>query len=517
MTPPNILFLFTDQQRWDTIAAGGNPVIRTPVLDELCARGVRFDRAYTPSPVCVPARCSAMTGRLPHCTGCFENGSPMPDPAEVPTMMHVLRDAGYQTHATGKMHFVPAGRDYGFESMELSDRAAGENTYHAFVRRRGYEAVFNPGGMTGDMYYIPQVSPVPQDVHHTAWTAERSIEFLRRRDRSRPFFLWTSFIKPHPPFTPPYPWHTLYRSTDVPLPKRPPQYQALQTWLMRHQNRYKWRESGPDDNLLRTMKAYYYAEISFVDHHVGRILEALRESGELENTLIVYSSDHGELMGDYHSFGKRTFLDSAARVPMLAVWPGRLPENEVCRAPVSLIDVMPTFLEAAGIDVTPFQLDGQSLRAVYEQRTADRVVLGQILEAANAAYMATDGRWKYFYSAPDEREYLFDLEADPDETEDVATITVHGPGIVGRREVSPAAAARDAERTAARDRLRGVLVERFRRDGYLAPLAGGDWRRYGRGADPANADDDRFGHGPAWGDPYVRIPGYAQPWFPPRR
>jgi arylsulfatase len=517
VTRPNILFLFSDQQRWDTIAAAGNPVIRTPVLDDLCAAGVRFDRGYTPSPVCVPARCSAMTGLLPHRTGCFENGSPMPSPAEVPTMMGVLREAGYQTHAAGKMHFVPGDRDYGFESMDLSDRSAGGNKYHTFVRESGFEEVFNPIGMTGDMYYVPQVSPVPQAAHHTTWVAERSIAFLRERDRSRPFFLWTSFVKPHPPFAPPYPWHTLYRSTDMPLPKRPRGYEALQTWAMRHQNRYKWRESGPDDNLLRTMKAYYYAEISYIDCQTGRVLQALRDSGELENTLIVYSSDHGEFMGDYHSFGKRSFLDSSARVPMLASWPGRLPAGEVCPIPVSLLDAMPTFLEAAGTDPTPYRLDGESLRTIYETGPANRVVAGQIQEAERASYMATDARWKYIYSAPDEREYLFDLHADPDETEDVATIGIFGPGVVGRREAPAAVAERSADRTRARNRLRGVLFERFRQDGYTAPLEGDHWRHFGRGADPVDADDDRFGHGPAWGDPYIRIPGYEQPWTPPRR
>ena len=357
---------------------------------------------------------------------------------------------------------------------------------------------------------------MPQALHNSTWVAERSIDFLNRRDRSRPFFLWTSFVKPHPPFTPPYPWNTLYRSTDLPLPKRPAQSQALQTWLMRHQNRYKWREGGPDDNLLRTMKAYYYAEISFIDYQTGRILAALEQTGEAENTLIVFSSDHGELLGDYHCFGKRTFLDSAARVPLLAVWPDRLPAGAVCPTPVSLIDVMPTFLEAAGIDAAPLALDGQSLRTISEAEPSDRLVLGQILEEANASYMATDARWKYIYSALDEREYLFDLAADPGETDDVATHTVAGPGIVGRRLLPPEAATHDAERAAARDRLRGALIARFRQDGYVAPLEGDHWRRYGRGADPADADVDRLIAPAAWGDPYVRLPGYEQPWMLPR-
>ena len=366
------------------------------------------------------------------------------------------------------------------------------------------------------MYYIPQVSPVRQALHHTAWVADRSIEFVRGRDRSRPFFLWTSFVKPHPPFALPYPWHTLYRSTDIPLPKRPHGYEALQTWAMRHQNRYKWREGGPDDGLLRTMKAYYYAEISFIDYHTGRLLQALRDAGELTNTLIVYSSDHGECLGDYHSFGKRSFLDLAARVPLLASWPERLPEGEVCPVPASLLDVTPTFLEAAGVaarssDSTASRRGGCGSAAPptawssgrSSKRSGRRTWPPTRAGSTSTRRRTSASSCSIWRRIPTRRRTW---------RRSASTAPASSAAGTRRRDV----AARSAERTAARERLRSALFDRFRRDGYSVPLDGDQWRLRPLGADPVDPDEDRFGHGPAWGDPYVRIPGYEQPWIPRR-
>ncbi|HEX6971720.1 MAG TPA: sulfatase-like hydrolase/transferase [Limnochordia bacterium] len=485
---PNILLLFTDQQRWDALGAAGNSIIKTPVLDGLARRGVLFARAYTPSPVCVAARGAVMTGLLPHRTGCFNNGFPLA--RGVPTLMQLLSEAGYQTHAVGKMHFSPPRVALGFESMELSEEipvSAEADDFLQFLHARGYAHVHEPHGIRSDMYYIPQVSQLPAELHTTAWTAERTIAFLRRRDRRRPFFLWTSFIKPHPPFDPPVPWNKLYRSVDMPLPHCPPGSAGLQTWWMRHQNRYKYRESGPDLNLLRSMKAAYYACVSFIDYHIGRILNLLRQTGESENTLILFASDHGELLGDYHSFGKRSFLDAAARVPLIAVWPGHFPAGAVCERPVSLVDLMPTCLAAAGIDPGPYRLDGSDLREAVAREGGEALVLGQLDRRGRAVYMAFDGRWKYVYSAGDRREYLFDLEADPQETMD-------------HFERAPAEAAR----------LRRALCERFRRDGYEEPFVGEQWREFD--VPPERApDDDRIFQEARWTDPWLRVPGYGAP------
>lgn len=494
--PTNVLLITTDQQRGDTVGAPAPGPLYTPTLDRLCAEGTRFDRCYTPSPVCVPARYALLTGLLPHRNGCFNNGSPMS--ADRPTLMGVLSGAGYRTHAVGKMHFQPPRRSFGFQSMELSEeipRSVEQDDFLSFLQGRGFAHVHEPHGIRSDMYYIPQVSQLPAPLHTTAWTADRAAAFLRGHDQRQPFFLWMSFIKPHPPFDPPVPWNKLYRTVDMPKPFRPEGYQALQTWWMRHQNRYKYRESGPDDTLARTIRAAYLACISFIDHELGRVLRVLATTGLAERTLVLFTADHGELLGDYGSWGKRSFLDPAARVPLIARWPGRLAPGGVCSAPVSLLDLMPTALGAAGIDPAPYGLDGVPLT---EERRAP-CVFGQLDRGARGTYMVTDDRHKYFYSAPDDREFLFDL-------------TDHASG---GRESRNLAAAPDRRQTL--EALRATLIGRLRRDGYEEPLDGEHWRRYPPPPEPDDPDQDRIFQEAQWVDPWPRLPGYTPAWLPPVR
>lgn len=460
---PNILLIMTDQQRYDTIAALGNPIIRTPALDRLVHGGTAFTRAYTPSPVCVSARCALLTGLPPHRTGCVDN---MPMPQDTPSLMEALAGAGYQTHGVGKMHFVPDARKlWGFESRDFSEEGGGEDDFLAFLRAAGYGHVCDPHGVRSEMYYIPQPSQVPARLHHTAWVADRSLAFLERRDRARPFFLWTSFIKPHPPFEAPVPWNKLYRCAEMPLPKRPPGEHHLLTYWNRVQNRYKYRDRGCDENLIRTMRAAYYACISFVDYHVGRILDYLEQTGELARTLILFTSDHGELLGDYGSFGKRCMLDAAARIPLLAHWPGHLPAGARCQVPVSLLDIAPTCAAAAGAPV--FGLAGADLRALAHGGAGRRMVTSQFQQGRLGQYMLVTSRWKYVYSAPDGREWLFDLVADPEETRSVAENPMFRQELAG---------------------MRRMLVEHFRAEGYLEPLDGDGWRQYPKAEVPADPD-----------------------------
>ncbi|MBU0607775.1 MAG: sulfatase-like hydrolase/transferase, partial [Armatimonadetes bacterium] len=320
-TRPNILLLFTDQQRADTIGALGNPVIQTPALDSLVREGTSFTSAYTPSPVCIAARCSLLLSQWPHQTGCTAN---IPMPQERTSLMELLADAGYQTHCTGKMHFSPDSRKlWGYESRDYSEEGMANDDFTAFLRSNGYDHIVDPQGVRSEYYYLPQPSQLPARLHNTTWVADRSLDFLQRRDTDRPFFLWSSFIKPHPPFEAPVPWNRLYKPTQMPMPFLPDGHEGLLTYWNRLQNRYKWRDRGMDLQLLRTMRAAYYACISLVDYNIGRILQYLRETNQLDNTLILFASDHGELLGDYGSYGKRTMLDPAARVPLLVRYPAR--------------------------------------------------------------------------------------------------------------------------------------------------------------------------------------------------
>jgi arylsulfatase A-like enzyme len=257
----------------------------------------------------------------------------------------------------------------------------------------GYEHVHEPHGTRSELYYIPQTSQLPAEHHTTYWTADRTIQFLRDRDRSRPFFVWASFIKPHPPFDPPVPWNKLYRAHEMPLPKRPERAGELITWHMRNQNHFKRRDAGVDNNLITAMRAAYYACVSFIDYNVGRILAELEAQGELENTLIIYTSDHGELLGDYDCYGKRCFYDPAARVPLIVSWPGKLPAGEVCAAPVSIVDLLPTATEAAGIPWEADKVDGVPLQKTLAGENDREYLIGQLNHKERGVYFIFDGRY----------------------------------------------------------------------------------------------------------------------------
>ncbi len=351
---PNILLIQTDQQRADTVRALGNPIIQTPALDRLANEGAAFLSAYCPSPVCVASRCSLLLGQWPHRTGCHSNN---PMPHDRVSLMQTLNEAGYQTHGIGKMHFSPKPRNlWGFESRDYSEEGSGMDDFRQLIDENGYDYIAAPQGERSEYYYIPQPSQLPARLHQTQWVGDKTLEFLERREPDRPFFCWSSFIKPHPPFENPVPWNRLYRLVEMPPPYMPDGYESLLTYWNRNQNRYKYRDQGFDMNLIRLTAAAYYGTISFIDYNVGRILNDLERRGLLDETLILFTSDHGELLGDYGSVGKRSMLDAAFRVPLLARYPARFAAGGRVETPASLVDIFPTCAAAAGL---PFDRDGR--------------------------------------------------------------------------------------------------------------------------------------------------------------
>lgn len=415
MKPPNILFLFTDMQRADTIHALGNETIQTPALDRLVREGTAFTRCYTPSPVCVPARCSMHYGIYPQKTGVYDNEAMMPDNGRsIPAQ---LAAAGYHTVAIGKCHFTPdplAKR--GFDERLTQEEIVQDYTrddYRAHLVRRG----LNPAeahGERGPMYYIPQPSKFQGGDHPTEWIADRSIEKIRRmKETGRPWFMMTSFIHPHPPLTPPTPWTKLYPADNMPPPFRPENRDELLTYVNHAQNRFKWRDQGRDRNLERMIQSYYYATISFVDYQIGRILKELEDNGILDETLIVFSSDHGEYLGDYGCYGKRSMHEPSARVPFLVRQPGVFPANTRIDNPASLVDLLPTFLTAAGVDGAGG--DGVALQTVVAGRSDRKYVYSQFGKGRRAIYLIASSDWKYIYSAGDQKELLFARSDGPNE------------------------------------------------------------------------------------------------------
>ncbi|MEV5966170.1 sulfatase-like hydrolase/transferase [Kribbella sp. NPDC051952] len=408
MSRPNIWLILCDQLRADALGCYGNPIVETPAIDELAATGALYTSAYTPSPVCVPARASLISGREPHVNECYDNGSPMPDG---PTLMSELTAAGYRTHGVGKMHFTPDGDALrGFQSRDSEEEfgTADSDDYLAWVEKEGYGHVEYPHGLRDEMYYVPQLSQLPAELHPTTWVADRSITFLHEQNEDEPFFLWSSFIAPHPPFTPPSPWHRRYPASLMPDPHLPVSGDGLLTAYNRLQNRYKYRDGGRDRRLEQLIRSYYYASVTYVDHQIGRVVTELKRRGQFENTVIVLTADHGEFLGDYGCFGKRSFLDAAARVPMICRGPGFGPAE--IDGPVSLVDVLPTLLTAA--DTMIPATDGVPLQSAR----SDRVVFGQFQQGELGLYAVITERWKYIWSAPDGKEYLIDRRWDRGET-----------------------------------------------------------------------------------------------------
>jgi len=409
---PNILFFFTDMQRADTIGALGNPIISTPGLNLLVNEGTSFTSAYTPSPVCVPARCCLQYGLYPQHTGCYDNTAMMTDkgtgyPAH-------LTQAGYQTIAIGKCHFSPqeTKSDFfrGFDkrlSQEEVIKPGTHDDYREYLKKNNFDPL-EPMGMRSEMYYMPQPSAIPAAHHPTQWIGDRTIETINDFSAGKkPWMIFSSFIHPHPPLTPPRPWYKKYRSPEIPLPFMPADYQNLLTAINFKQNRYKYRDQGFDYNVLRLIKAYYYSCISFVDHQILRILNSLEKTGQLNNTMIIFSSDHGEFLGDLGCFGKRSMHDPSSRIPLIVRLPGYMKKNHICTEPVSFIDVYPTILRAAGVKTSEINSDGVCLKQITDGSIKRKAVFSQFSADAGAQYMAVHKEWKYFYSAADNREFLF--------------------------------------------------------------------------------------------------------------
>ncbi|MET4783416.1 sulfatase-like hydrolase/transferase [Glaciihabitans sp. UYNi722] len=409
---PNVLIIFADQLRADALGCYGNPISQTPALDALAAGGTVFDSAYTPSPVCVPSRSAFLTGLEPQNGECYDNEMPM---SQASTFMDDLSSVGYRTHGIGKMHFTPdADALRGFHTRDIGEEfgSSESDDYLRFVENNGFSHVEHPHGLRDEMYYVPQLSPVPEHLHHSHWVADRSIDFLTTHTDDRPFLLWSSFIAPHPPFAPPSPWHRLFEPSVMPDPFVPEGGESLLTVYNRLQNRYKYRDGGRDRRLEQLRKAYYYASVSYLDSQIARVLNALEASGQRENTVVLVTADHGEFLGDYDSYGKRSFLDVSARVPLIVSGPGC--DAERISAPVSLIDVRPTLLQLGR--ASEEARDGVTLSGASQSR----VIFGQFQEGEIGLFAVITDGWKYIWSAYDRTEYLLDRTHDPRETANLA-------------------------------------------------------------------------------------------------
>ena len=423
---PNILLFFTDQQRYDALRCAGNDEISTPHLDSLAASGVRFANACTSTPVCVAARMSMAFGHRVARTRWVANHR-LPGPApELPTLMTLLHDAGYATHCVGKTHFRQ--RHYGFHRIESAEEVINsvvQDDYLMYLRRNKVRTR-HPNGFRDLLYFQPQTNGIPREHHKTTWVTDRSLEFLRRHRRyngGKPFFLMTSWTAPHPPFAPSEPYDSMYEPQKMGLPtytERP--ISSLPATAWGHRGRLDGAHLDPDR--MRRIRALYYGLVSQVDEGVGLLLAELNALGIEDNTVVLFTSDHGDMLGDHGLSQKNVPYEHSVRVPLLLRWPGITQPGKVADDPVGLTDILPTLAHGVGLEypVDCGPLPGESLLA------ADGGGLASGRDAYFIDYGEGQGRWiairtrnhKYAYWLSGGHEELFDLKQDPCETRNLA-------------------------------------------------------------------------------------------------
>lgn len=423
---PNILLLFTDELRFDALGCMGNRHLRTPHLDALAASGVRFTNAFTPTPVCIAARMSLISGHRSRLTRWTANSKlPGPD-ARFPTMMDALREGGYRTHAVGKMHF--SGRHFGLHRHERMEEAVHrriDDDYLMYLKSRGVRTR-HPQGLRDLLYLQPQTSGIAAEHAQSTWIADRSVAFIREHLRyrgSQPFFLWSSWIAPHPPFAPCDPYAGMYRPEEMPLPyytDRPLASLPFPAWS----ERARLDGAHLDPPRLRRMKALYYGQISHIDDGVGRILAEIERQGIAGNTVVIFTSDHGEMLGDHGLGHKSVPYEPSAHIPLLLRWPGRTQPGRGCDDLVGLTDLFPTLLDGLKLSypgdypaLTGESLIGRPGGGLAKLRESYVVDFGQ---GARRWLSLRTKSHKYVLWAAGGREELYDLEADPEERNNLA-------------------------------------------------------------------------------------------------
>ena len=414
MSRPNLLFIFTDEQRADTMAAYGNTLIQTPNLNRLAGESFVFERTYVTQPVCTPSRSSILTGLWPHTTGCTRNNIPLPP--EMACLPEMLVHDGYATAYHGKWHlgdelFAQHGFDewisiedgYNRWFSEGMDRNTRSSYYHFLI-----EQGLTP--QSGITFSRGEAARLPEELGKPAFLARQASRFIRE-NRTRPFCLFVNFLEPHMPFFGPR--DTQHDPGSVTLPGNfnhpPDETQPLRARITQR----AYFENGFGDNPLKTeadwrrLIANYWGLCSLVDTHTGTILNTLEECGLAGNTIVVYTSDHGDMMGSHRLLAKGVMFEEAARVPLLVRLPGQT-EGRRVREPVSQIDLVPTLLDLMGERVTN-HLAGESLASLLTGSGAPRRNLDVMIEwngptAPNGSMVRDRKRpeWEHEYGSPEE-------------------------------------------------------------------------------------------------------------------
>jgi len=415
---PHILIAMVDQLSALYLRAYGYPVTKTPTIDRLAESGVVFEHMYTPSPLCAPARASFMTGLLPTRTGVYDNSAELA--SSIPTFAHYLRLEGYRTCLSGKMHFVGADQLHGFEERLTTDVYPGDFGWTPDWSRPGERVDWWYHNMTSVKEAgVAEITNQLEYDDEVAFHAVRRVYDYARYEGDQPLALCVSFSSPHDPYVARQRYWDLYVDDEIDLPATP----ALAPEQLDPHSRRLWNdcligEAGVTEDDVRASRHGYFANLSYVDEKIGEVLATFAACGLKDDTIVVLTSDHGDLLGELGLFYKMSFREHAARVPLIVHAPGRFPARRV-REPASLIDLLPTLADLArpGLsDELARPVDGRSLEPLLEgaDEEADASVVGEYLAESilGPMVMLRRGRWKLIHTASDP-DQLFDLEEDP--------------------------------------------------------------------------------------------------------
>lgn len=414
---PNILLIMCDQFRADALQAYGNEFVYAPNLNKLAEQGVVFTNAYSETPVCMPARYGLLTGKNPCTLGMWNNFLEAPDITDA--LPHKMKRAGYYTCAVGKMHFSPVREHYGFDHMFLSEEIpqyVGDDEYLTYLQEQGFGDVKEPHGERSENYYKPQISDIPAEHYSNTWIADKTIDVMKK-NKKRPFFIFSSFIKPHPPFNPNRKFVDLYADRTIPLPIQD-EREKMEDTSIYIQNGYK--VNGYDhlsEEQIRDIQKHYYACITQVDEQIGRILDELEKTGLGHDTLVIFTSDHGEMLGDHRSFGKRTYFESSAKIPLILKGDFLNAEHEQRKQLVTLEDIYNTI-----VHVGQGSKNGKDLYDVCNNPDSSirDCIIGGFGSGLTRKYMVRTEECKYIYHVNGGKEELYFLDLDRQELHNAA-------------------------------------------------------------------------------------------------
>lgn len=419
---PHILFLFTDQQRGDWMGCMGDKHAITPHIDALAADGTLFTQGYSCTPTCTPARACLLTGQDPWHNGMVGYGAiPKSFPNDFPTL---LTKAGYMTACFGKQHFGEAPHGYQHECLyDGLDEVV--DAYRLWMRKH-YPAADESSKGLGWNVWRGEIWKLPEDAHPTRWIVDRTIEWLDGYKEDKPFMVKVSFHRPHAPYDPPKRWFDAFNGKDLPPPD-------VGDWAKIHEGKNPQRNRNASAGKMPAKEAAfsrqaYRASVGYIDEQIGRLVADLKKRGIYENTLIVLSADHGDMLGDNNLWRKAYPYQGSVRVPMVVRVPasmGKTQRGAVCHKPVELRDIAPTFLNTAGVTSTPEPMQGRSMITLAKNVNApwrEWIDLEHSVCYAkwNQWTALTDGKEKYIFYAPNGTEQFFDLVKDPTECHELS-------------------------------------------------------------------------------------------------